>query len=97
MTAKKSDGTEIGKYEKHYHTQATTCRDEKMAYGAQNKASYLRDTSIPPYGSRNETFEIPLPDGVRTADITVELNYEINTPDNKIQIHKVTKTVTLDR
>ena len=97
VTAKTLDGKEVFKEEKHYHTQATNCLNEKMAYGAQNKTSYVRDTSLQPYKSKNETFEIKLPEGVRTVDVTVELNYEIQVPDNKVLIQKVTKRVTLDR
>jgi hypothetical protein len=97
VTAKTLDGKEIFKDERHYHTQATNCLNEKMAYGAQNKASYVRDTALQPYQSKGETFEIKLPEGVRTVDVTVEMNYEIQVPDNKVQIHKMTKRVTLDR
>ncbi len=97
VTAKTLDGKEIFKDERHYHTQATNCLNEKMVYGAQNKSSYVRDTSLQPYKSTDETFEIKLPEGVRTVDVTVEMNYEIQVPDNKVQIHKVTKRVTLDR
>jgi hypothetical protein len=103
VTAKTLDGKEIFKEEKHYHTQATNCLNEKMAYGAQNKTSYVRDTSLQPYKSTDATFEIKLPvddkgaPTVRTVDVTVELNYEIQVPDNKVPIHKVTKRVTLDR
>ncbi|MBZ0155788.1 MAG: hypothetical protein K8I29_06165 [Alphaproteobacteria bacterium] len=97
VTAKTPEGKEIYSDERHYHTQATTCRDEKMVYGAQNKASYVRDTSLQPYESKDETFEIKLPEGVRTVDVTVELNYELQVPENKVPIHKVTRRVTLDR
>lgn len=106
VTARSADGKYEKTFETHYHTQASTCRDEKMAYGAQNKSSYIRDTTLQPFKSTDETYEFELPfdtkDGVntptvRTVDVTVELNYEIQTPDNKIQIHKVAKQVTLDR
>lgn len=97
MTAKSVDGKEIFKDERHYHTQATNCLNEKMVYGAQNKSSYVRDTSLQPYESKDETFEIRLPEGVRTADVTVELNYEIQVPENRVPIHKLTRRVSLDR
>jgi hypothetical protein len=97
VTAKTLDGKEVYKDERHYHPQATTCRDQKMMYGAQWKAQYIRDTSLQPYQTKAETFEIPLPEGVRTVDVTVVLNYEINKPDNKIEIHKETRRVSLDR
>ena len=106
VTAKSADGKFEKTFETHYHTQATNCRDEKMAYGAQNKTSYVRDTSLQPFQTKAESFEIFLPyetkDGnnvpsVRTVDVTVELNYEVQNPDNKIPIFKATKEVTLDR
>ena len=68
-----------------------------MLYGAQVKTQYIRDTSLQPFETKAESFEIPLPEGVRAVDITVSLTYEINKPDNKIEIHKVTKKVSLDR
>lgn len=97
MTAKTTDGKEIYRQEVHYHPQATTCRDQKMVYGAQWKTQYIRNTSLQPYEETPETFEIPLPEGVRTVDVEVNLNYEINKPDNVAHIHKVTRRVSLDR
>lgn len=97
MTAKSTDGKEIFRDERHYHPQATNCLNEKMVYGAQNKASYVRDTSLQPWRSKDETFEIRLPEGVRTADVTVELVYEVQNPEARVPIHKVTRRVTLDR
>jgi hypothetical protein len=97
VTAKSTDGKEIFRDERHYHTQATNCLNEKMVYGAQNKASYVRDTSLQPFRSKDETFEIKLPEGVRTADVTVELVYEVQNPEARVPIHKVTRRVTLDR
>ena len=97
MTTKTVDGKEIFRDERNYHPQATNCRDEKQVYGAQNKTSYVRDTSLQPYELKEETFEVKLPEGVRAADVTVELNYEIQVPENKVLIHKMTRRVTLDR
>jgi len=97
VTAKSVDGKDIFKDERHYHPQATSCLNEKMVYGAQNKSSYVRDTSLQPFESKDETFEIKLPEGVRTADVTVELVYEVQNPENRLPIHKVTRRVTLDR
>jgi hypothetical protein len=97
VTAKSVDGKDIFRDERHYHTQATSCLNEKMVYGAQNKSSYVRDTSLQPFESKDETFEIKLPEGVRTADVTVELVYEVQNPEARVPIHKVTRRVTLDR
>ena len=83
--------------EKHYHPQATDCRTNKMLYGAQVKTQYIRDTSLQPLETKAESFEIFLPEGVRTVDVTVSLRYEIWNPDHMIEIHKVSKKVSLDR
>ncbi len=97
VTAKTLDGKEIGKVEKHYHPQATNCRDTKMKYGAQWKVANLRDTSLQPAQTKEETIEFDLPKDVRTVDVTVELAYELIKPDNKYPIHTITRKVSLDR
>jgi len=38
VTAKTADGKEIGKEERHYHPQATNCRDTKEKYGRSGKS-----------------------------------------------------------
>ena len=68
-----------------------------MIYGAQVKTQYIRDTSLQPLETKAESFEIMLPKGVRTVDVTVVLRYEIWKPSHKIDIHTISKTVSLDR
>lgn len=97
VTAKSLDGKEIGKVERHYHPQATNCRDFKMKYGAQWKVANLRDTSLQPGQAKKEIIEFDLPEGVRAADVTVDLVYEDVNPDNKYPIHSITKKVSLDK
>ena len=97
VTAKTGDGKEVYNIEKHYHTQATDCRTNKMLYGAQVKTQYIRDTALQPFETKAETFEIFLPQGVRTVDLTVSLRYEINKPANFIEIERVTRKVSVDR
>lgn len=97
VTAKTADGKEVYKKERHYHTQATDCKTNKMLYGAQVKTQYIRDTALQPFETKAETFEILLPKGVRTVDLTVSLRYEINKPANFIEIDRVTRKVSLDR
>jgi hypothetical protein len=97
VTAKAADGKELGKVEKHYHPQATNSRDFKMKYGAQWKVANLRDTSLQPGQAKKETVEFDLPEGVRTADVTIELFYEATNPDQKYPIHTVTRKVSLDK
>jgi len=100
VIAKTEDGKEIGKVEKHYHPQATNCRDTKMKYGAQWKVANIRDTSLQPMQAKKETIEFDLTGDfakVRTVDLTINLFYELTTPDQKYPIHTVTKKVTLDK
>ena len=97
MTAKGADGKEIGKVERHYHPQATNCRDFKMKYGAQWKVANLRDTSLQPNKTKEETVEFDLPEGVKAAEVTVDLVYEATNPDNKYPIHSITKKVSLEK
>ncbi len=96
MTAKDTDGNGIFKDSKTYMPQATSCRDQKMIYGAHKKVGYIRDTSLQPFKQKDESFEITLPDGVRTVDVTVKLTYQ-PWPGNKYAIQEVTRTVTLDK
>ncbi len=93
VTANTTDGKEVYNTERHYHPQATDCRTNKMLYGAQVKTQYIRDTSLQPLETKAETFEIFLPTGVRTVDVTVSLRYEIWKPSHMIEIHKVSKKV----
>ena len=68
-----------------------------MKYGAQWKVANLRDTSLQPGQAKKETIEFDLPEGVRTADVTVDLVYEDVNPDNKYPIYSITKKVSLDK
>lgn len=97
VTAKTADGKEVGKVEKHYHPQATNCRDTKMKYGAQWKVANIRDTAIQPNKVKEETIEFDLPKEMRNADVTVELFYEAANPGNKYPIHMITRKVSLDK
>ena len=76
--------------------QATTYCDEKMVYGAHRKAGYIRDTSLQPRASKQESYDIKIPMDIRTVDVIVDLKYEL-VPGNIIPIHKITREVTLDK
>lgn len=96
MTAKTFDGKVIFKDSRIYMPQATTYRDEKMVFGAHNKAGYIRDTSLQPFTPRMETFQFRVPRGVRTLDLVVNLSYHL-VPGNTFPIHKVTRRVVMYR
>jgi hypothetical protein len=97
VTAKDSDGKTVASQSRHYHPQATDERSTRMLYGAQVKAAYLRDTSLQPYETRLETFELDLPEGVREVEVTVDLFYELGNPEQRFDIHRLTERVSLDR
>jgi len=98
VTAKDLDGKIIANDTRHYHPQATTQRGSNvMVYGAQWKASYVRDTSLQPFQTKAETFEFLLPEGTRCADVEVTLRYELDNPKRIIPIHQRSKRVSLDR
>ena len=97
VTAKTPDGKEIGVQTRHYHPQATNGKSSKMLYGAQIKVANIRDTSIQPYQTKAESFEFVLPEGVRSADITVDLSYYLGSPDQRYKLHKITRKVTIEQ
>lgn len=94
VTTKTHDGKELFKDSKIYMPQATTCRDEKMVYGAHKKVGYIRDTSLQPFKPTEETFEIKLPEDVKTVEVTLELSYQ-PWPGNVYPIQSVKRSVTL--
>ncbi|MDZ7640514.1 MAG: hypothetical protein U5J62_00565 [Desulfurivibrio sp.] len=96
MTAKTVDGETIEMQSRHYHPQATNEMNSKMLYGAQVKVANIRDTSIQPYRTKEESFEFVLPEGVRTAEITVNLSYDVVNPDMRYNLHRITREVSLD-
>jgi len=97
VTARTPEGKEIGVQTRHYHPQATNGRNSKMLYGAQVKVANIRDTSIQPFQTKTESFEFVLPEGVRSAGITVDLSYYLGNPDQRYKLHRIIRRVTLDR
>jgi len=97
VTARTPDGKEIGIQTRHYHPQATNEKNSKQVYGAQIKVANIRDTSIQPYQTKTESIEFVLPKGVKSADITVDLSYYLGSPDQRYEVHKITRRVYLDR
>lgn len=96
MTAKTADGKVLEMQSRHYHPQATNEMNSKMLYGAQVKTANIRDTSIQPYRTKEESFEFILPEGVREADIEVNLSYDVVNPNMRYNLHNIVKRVSLD-
>jgi hypothetical protein len=67
-----------------------------MVLGPENKLGLIRDTSIQPFTPKEETIEVPLPEGLRNAEIEVNLSYQPR-PGNVYPIHHVKKKVSLDQ
>jgi hypothetical protein len=97
VTARTPAGKEIGTQTRHYHPQATNEKNSKQLYGAQIKVANIRDTSIQLYQTKTESIEFVLPKGVRSADITVDLSYYLGSPNQRYEVHKITRRVYLDR
>lgn len=96
MTAKSPDGKKIFQTSRVYASQATDSRSTQTALGQENKLGLIRDTSIQPFAPKEETFEVPLPPGMRDAIIEVDLSYRPR-PGNIYPIHKVVRNVSLDQ
>jgi hypothetical protein len=96
VTASSPDGKKIYEVSRIYAGQATDSRSTQMALGPENKLGFIRDTSIQPFAPKEESIEVPLPPGVREAEIEVNLSYRPR-PGNVYPIHKVTRRVSLDQ
>ncbi|MHC1729190.1 MAG: hypothetical protein AB9866_24865 [Syntrophobacteraceae bacterium] len=73
--------------------QSTDSLDSVMALGPDRKLGLIRDTSIQPFTPKEESIEIPIPKGIKGANITVQLSYQPR-PGDVYPIHSVTRNVT---
>lgn len=96
VTARSEKGEKFFEKTVIYMPQATNSKDKKTLYGAQYKTGYIRDTSLQPFKPRKEKIEIPLPEGVRTADVEVSLAYS-PMPGVVMPVRKVTRRVSLEQ
>jgi hypothetical protein len=96
VTANSADGKKIFQTSRIYASQATDSRSTQMVLGPENKLGFIRDTSIQPFAPKEETMEVPLPQGLRKAVIEVNLSYQPR-PGNVYGIHKVLRHVSLDQ
>ncbi|MCL5124351.1 MAG: hypothetical protein M1511_07625 [Deltaproteobacteria bacterium] len=95
MTASETNGKEIFRTSKIYMPQATDSRSNHMVLGPDKKLGLIRDTSIQPFTPKEETTEIPLPEGVTDVDLEINLTYQPR-PGNVYPIHNIKKRVSLD-
>ena len=75
--------------------QSTTSLDNTMVYGPDKKLGIIRDTSIQPFASKAETFEIKVPETVKLVNVVVSLSYQLR-PGNVYPIHWIVKEVPIE-
>lgn len=79
---------------KIYMPQSTTSLDSTMVYGPTKKLGIIRDTSIQPFSSKAETFDIKIPDTVKDVNIVVSLSYQPR-PGDVYPIHRIAKKISV--
>ena len=94
VTAHDAEGKELFRTARFYMVQATDARSHQMVLGPDKKLGIIRDTSIQPFAPKEETFEIPLPAGIKDAVLEVNLSYQPR-PGNVYPVHKVLRKVSL--
>ncbi|MGA8181569.1 MAG: hypothetical protein WB792_16025 [Desulfobacterales bacterium] len=73
--------------------QSTTSLDNTMVYGPDKKLGIIRDTSIQPFASKTESFEIKVPEAVKIVNVVVSLSYQLR-PGDVYPIHRIVKKVS---
>jgi len=95
VTANDTDGKQIFHTSKIYMPQATDSRSNHMVLGPDKKLGLIRDTSIQPFAPKEESIEIPLPQGLTNVDVEVNLSYQPR-PGDIYPIHNIKKHVRID-
>jgi len=95
VTATDNKRNKIFEASKIYMPQSTTSLDNTMVYGPDKKLGIIRDTSIQPFASKEETFEIKVPDIVKDVNVTVSLSYQPR-PGDVYPIHLILKKVSVE-
>ena len=95
MTATDNKGKKIFDASKIYMPQSTTSLDNTMVYGPDKKLGIIRDTSIQPFASKEETFEIKIPKSVENVTVAVGLSYQLR-PGDVYPIHWIEKKVSIE-
>jgi len=94
VTATDNKSKVIFKTSKIYMPQSTTSLDNTMVYGPDKKLGITRDTSIQPFASKEETFEIKVPESVKDVNVAVSLSYQLR-PGDVYPIQKIIKKVSV--
>ncbi len=76
--------------------QSSDSLSNVMVYGPTHKVGLIRDTSIQPFTTKEETFEAQIPPGVEKLKVTVDLNYQLR-PGDIYPIHLKTVELSSNR
>ncbi|MBI5582430.1 MAG: hypothetical protein HY892_01270 [Deltaproteobacteria bacterium] len=95
MTATAPDGRKLYEGSKFYMPQAGDGRGPVMALGPDKKLGLLRDTSLQPFRPKEETFEIPVPKGIKEIALTVRLTYQPR-PGNIFPLHSLVRQIRIE-
>jgi len=66
-----------------------------MVYGPTKKLGIIRDTSIQPFGAKEETFQVRVSESAKKVNIRVDLSYQPR-PGDVYPIHSVIRTLAMD-
>ena len=74
--------------------QAGDGRGTAMVLGPDKKLGLLRDTSIQPFRPKEETYEIPVPPGIKEVTVTVRVTYQPR-PGNIYPLQTISRKVRI--
>ena len=94
VTAASDQGHKIFETTKIYMPQSSNSLNNTMVYGPDKKLGIIRDTSIQPFASKEETFEIKVPEIVKDVNVAVSLSYQLR-PGDVYPIHWIAKKVSV--
>jgi hypothetical protein len=95
VTATDNKARTIFETSKIYMPQSTTSLNNTMVYGPDKKLGIIRDTSIQPFASKEETFEIKVPESVKGVNVVVSLSYQLR-PGDVYPIHWIARKVPIE-
>ena len=95
VTATSDQGKKIFEASKIYMPQSTASLDNTMVYGPDIKLGIIRDTSIQPFMSKEELFEIKMPETIKKVDIEINLTYQLR-PGDIYPIHRIVKQISVE-
>jgi len=95
VTATSDQGKKIFEASKIYMPQSTASLDNTMVYGPDIKLGIIRDTSIQPFMSKEELFEIKMPETIKKVDIEINLTYQLR-PGDIYPIRRIVKQISVE-